>query len=482
MARFNTKKPTSKTTNLAGGQAFKQSDKMELVSLLLTNFVQDQFYRKADDAIARLTQIIGGLSDKKFAAKAILYARNVFGMRSITHVGAAVIANLVRGEQWTRAFFASVVRRPDDATEILSYYLATYGKPIPNALKDGLALGLSKFSDYQLAKYRGNGKGLTLIDAVNLVHVKPQDKNSEAFNALMENRLRSDDTWESMLTAAGSDVAKKAAVWRTLLSENKLGYFALLRNLRNIASQAPDAMSLALAQLTDEKAIKNPNNLVMPFRYLTAMDELSGHAKIIGALSDALEISLSNVPKFDGETLIALDVSGSMSGKPLRIGSVFAAVLAKANYADVMLFDTTARYAQFNPRDSVMSIANGISAPGGGTDFRVIFHGAKKRYDRIVILSDMQAWVGGHAPTHEFKAYKEKWSANPIIYSFDLNGHGSLQFPEQNILCLAGFNEAILDIMGVLEKDRNALINEIESTDIQRPIRSTAKTEATLEV
>ena len=35
--------------------------------------------------------------------------------------------------------------------------------------------------------------------------------------------------------------------------------------------------------------------------------------------------------KLDGETLVVLDGSGSMSGKPIKIGSLFAAVLIKAN-------------------------------------------------------------------------------------------------------------------------------------------------------
>jgi hypothetical protein len=63
-----------------------------------------------------------------------------------------------------------VVRRPDDAIEILAYYLAVYNKPIPNALKKGLGTALSRFDEYQLAKYRKSAAEISLVDVLNLVH------------------------------------------------------------------------------------------------------------------------------------------------------------------------------------------------------------------------------------------------------------------------------------------------------------------------
>jgi hypothetical protein len=45
MSKFNSTQKTPKTIteNHAGGQAFKQSSEMALVSLLLTSFVNNQF-------------------------------------------------------------------------------------------------------------------------------------------------------------------------------------------------------------------------------------------------------------------------------------------------------------------------------------------------------------------------------------------------------------------------------------------------------
>lgn len=89
MGRFNTGAVSvdeaQKTTNLAGGEAYSESPKLELVSLVLTSLVQDQFYRKADESLDVLRKLIPQ-AGPEFAAKAAIYARNEYGLRSISHV------------------------------------------------------------------------------------------------------------------------------------------------------------------------------------------------------------------------------------------------------------------------------------------------------------------------------------------------------------------------------------------------------------
>lgn len=470
MTRFNTK-TTSKVENLAGGLAYGQSPELELVSILLTSFANDQFYRSSNDTFNRLVSLIIDC-DKEFVAKAAVYARKQFGMRSISHVVASELAPHLQGKEWAKSFYTAIIHRPDDMGEILSYHVSKNGK-IPNAMKKGFARAFDNFSKYQLAKYRGEGKGFKLIDVVNLVHPIPTEKNSEAITALVKGELKSFDTWESELTKAGQNATSedeksefKKDVWINLIREKKIGYFALLRNLRNIIQQAPEVLSEAIAMLTTETLIKK--SLVLPFRYTTAFEEIAklNDGKIVRdvlmALNRAVDISVNNVPKFDGETLVVLDESGSMSGKPAQIGALFAAILVKSNNADLITFDDSARYRNINPMDSTITIAGSIHFHSGGTNFHSIFNTANKKYDRIIILSDMQGWQGYHTPTQSFNDYKARHNANPFIYSFDLNSYGSMQFPEQNVFALAGFSEKVFDIMKVLEQDKKALINEIK--------------------
>src|SRR3972149_7644505 len=133
MGRFNFKTEGTKITNVAGGLSFSQSPELELVSILLTSFANDTFYKSADDTFARLISLIIDC-DKEFVAKAAVYARKQFGMRSISHVVASELAVHLKGKEWAKKFYSAIVHRPDDMGEILSYHVSKNGK-IPNSMK-----------------------------------------------------------------------------------------------------------------------------------------------------------------------------------------------------------------------------------------------------------------------------------------------------------------------------------------------------------
>ncbi len=479
--KFNTllkRAARGNTINLAGGSAFTQSPKDELVSILLTATLGDQFYRSGDATAARVQELVAGTEDKAFVAKAAIYARTQAGLRSVSHLVAAELAHAVKGAPWTKRFYDRVVHRADDVLEILACYVATYATPIPNALKKGLGAALARFDEYQLAKYRRDSAELKLVDAVNLLH----PPHTEPLRKLIRGELAPAETWETKLTQAGAKAAEgatgdevaelKSAAWDELIASRKLGYFALLRNLRNILEQAPQCVDAALAMLVDDRLIAK--SLVLPFRYLTALEAVQASnlpraGDVLAAVSEAADKSLANVPHFDGRTLIALDGSGSMQGRPLAIGSLFAAVLAKANaQADVLVFSNDAAFVTLNRRDSTLTLTREIAgrAPGGGTNFHAIFQQAKAAYDRIVILSDMQGWIGHHAPTATFAAYKQRTAADPRVFSFDLAGYGTLQFPERHVYCLAGFSDKALQTMRFLEEDKHALLREIDAIEL----------------
>jgi len=503
MSKFNKKKAGTKTTNLAGGKSYKESPELELVSLLLTSFVKDQYYRDSGTALKQLEAVVKKLPDLSFGAKAGIYARTEFGMRSITHALASIIANEIKGQgvSWGKSFFNKVVYRTDDITEILANYFDKYSKDkkravLPNALKKGLAKAFDKFDAYQIAKYKGGTKEVSLLDAINLVRPRPTEKNAEALKKLVvDNKLSSDGTWETKLTKAGQTAKTeeekekfKADAWKELVGTRKIGYFALLRNLRNIAEQSPDMLDKALDMLRDEKLIKK--SLVLPFRFYTAYKEfknsrLDRARDIMVAIDDAVEISLNNVPKFDGSMLVALDDSGSMGGfgygdrdkqTPIEIGALFAAVLVKTNNCDFLMFSDDARYVNVNPKDSVMTITEHIAKNnhGGGTDFGYPFTRAKKKYDRIILMSDMQGWKetswgwgsSGVTAPKAFKTYQDKYGVGTHLYSFDLAGYGTLEFPENQVYCLAGFSDKVFDMMKLLEQDKKALVNKIKKVEL----------------
>ncbi|MHA1952506.1 MAG: TROVE domain-containing protein [Candidatus Heimdallarchaeaceae archaeon] len=350
-----------------GAPAYKYDSKMELITTVLTSFLQNKYYESANEEMERLEPLIN--KDPLFAAKLGIYARNEFGMRSISHFIAGEIGK-VKGQPWTRNFFNGVVRRADDMTEILAYHLNKYGKPIPNAMKRGLADALNRFDAYQLAKYRGEGKKVKLIDLINLIHPKTTHAPSitvsrdDYLNAISQERreqidvdnledtvqitpisalvlglLKSTETWESKLTEAGKDKdteKKKEEAWVDLVKNKKLPYFAALRNLRNIIFQAPEVLDQVCDIITNRKMLEK--SLVLPFRFLAAYNEIEKISEVDApekhfesevkkvknlkdkvdqakaAIENALNYSVHNLPKLEGRTLILTDNSGSMRG------------------------------------------------------------------------------------------------------------------------------------------------------------------------
>lgn len=495
MSKFNEKRKVEMTTNAAGGEAYKQSPELELVTILLNSFVSDDYYTKAGDQMKALTSVLSKVNPE-FAAKAAVYARNEFGMRSITHVLAGEICKHASGKPWAKEFYAAVIRRPDDMTEIMAYYFGKNGKKsaLPNALKKGFKKAFGKFDGYQLAKYRGDKNEVSLIDVVNLVRPKGTDRNTEALKALVEGTLKSENTFEAKLSAAGQGAktaeekaANKAEAWSDLVMSGKIGQFALLRNLRNIINDATDeVVDKACELLTTKSRIEK--SLILPFRYITALDEImpltgKNAKKVQRALNTATDLACANVPVFDGDTAVVVDLSGSMSspiagGKTRRdrVAALFGAIMAKANDADVYSFGNFCVHLPVNVNDSVLGMANWIvetnNSYGGnskyrvghGTNFQDIFMKLKTKYSRVFIFSDMEAWMGYHTPKTQLAEYKRKHNANDLkVYAFNLAANGTMQFPERNVFALRGFSEKIFDVIDSTERDKRALIREIEN-------------------
>jgi hypothetical protein len=476
------------TSNEAGGDAFTMTPRMALATQVLTCVLADSAYKNRAKGHADIKALVAQLhqaGDLAFAAQTALYARHVHGLRTISHVLAGEIA-LVQSNTltWRTGFFPKVVKRPDDALEIAAYVLAARpDKRLPNALTRGLAKALLKFDEQSLAKWDKDKAGLRLVDLANLTHPKAPKKH--ALHLLMKGTLPTPVTWETQLSAAGSseDPAKaKAQVWEKLLTDDSLGYMALVMNLRNIILQAPKAVPLACEVLADEERVRK--SLLLPTQFMSAYAALQGMdasadsecvRAVTTTLGQAMEMAAKNVPSFTGRTLIALDGSGSMGSgglfthNPFAIGALFTAMLLKANHsADYLCFSDHARFLRPNPEMPIMDLATWLDTHrnNGGTNFHSIFDAAAKAYDRVIILSDMQAWMtsiydSSNATATSLAAYQRRTGANPMIVAFDLQGSGTAQFPAKRVCQLAGWSEKVFDLIPMLESDPQALITEI---------------------
>lgn len=501
MSRFQTKKKprvgSRKTTNLAGGQAYDREPRTALASLVLTSMVQDTFYQSAEDQLDTLRALVAQLAqngDLQFAAKAAIYARHTHGLRSITHALAAEIAH-ARGEypkergSWGPEFFRAVVFRPDDMREIAGYWISNYAegdkKTLPNAMKRGFARKFGEYSADALAKYDGASTGeLTLRQLAHLCH--PRGGAGSTIYKLRAGKLDAADTHEVALTRAGQvgddeDVADaKSAAWADLFKRGKVKYLAALRNCRRIIETAPDCLDDLCVKLVSLDDIKGSK--VLPFQFLAAHDAVSAlngkHARrVLTAIEQGAELALSNVPKLKGRTLVCLDDSSSMlsSGAPERhkkpaiMGAMFTIALARANEdCDVMLFDEDARYLTISNNTTLFGGVEKIvsNLVGKGTNFHAPFQTANQPYDRIILLSDAQGWMGGTCPDKSLRDYERRHGVQPHVYSWDLVGSTTSQFPAPRIHALAGISDRVFDLMRSLEEDPKAMVNAIAAVNI----------------
>lgn len=493
MSKFNKKtKTTIKpkiVVNKGGGVGFAQGKEMELASILLTSFLSGNTHESESAQEKRISNLLDSFGDSNFPAKAAIFARNEFGMRSVSHLIASEIGERVKGAEWTKRFFKKVVRRPDDITEILSRTLTEQGT-VPNAMKKGLAASFSKFDEYQLAKYRGEGKEVSLIDAVNLLHPAPTPKNKSALKKLVADKLRSKETWEAKISETGKSEnveEAKTEAWADLITSERIGYLALVRNLRNILASVSDVKVIEKACDILKDKNKCKNSLIFPFTFWSAYFEVESMTiesvtkkLVMSALNKALEMSCDNIPVFDGRTLVAIDYSGSMGGTDIcnklsnrGVASLFATVLAKKNpTSDIVIFGDDCKYVKnFNADDSIFTnlknlmknnqyAGSGTVHVGHSTNFYSIFNSAKHKYDRIVIFSDMQAnsgygWSG-------LEDYSKKFGVKPLVIAVDLQGNGTTQF-KKDFVQVVGWSEKIFDLM---KNDAQTLVNRIKAIEL----------------
>lgn len=366
MGKYNSKKESVKPTvkNFMNEDAFLLKPKEELVSTVLTTFLQNSYYEREGEIVKRITDLVDKV-DPLFVAKLAIYVRNEGNLRSVSHLVSALLAKYVGGTDWGKRFYNRIVVRADDMSEIVSAYANLNGmglndlKKIPNSIKKGFKEALERLDAYQIDKYKMQNREVSLIDLVRLFHPKGNQKNAEAYKRLVNGESLADlyesKVLEKEMTKAGQvtkdatqeekDEAKREAITAVLDNVKGMPVMNLLRNLRNILLYAPDKVNDACEQLTIEKKILNSR--LLPFRFATAYAEIekiryddtkakptssivfeSEESKqqvtesrfnelkknLLDAIEGAIEIACQNIPVLDGNCAILVDDSGSCRG------------------------------------------------------------------------------------------------------------------------------------------------------------------------
>ena len=494
MSKFN-QKNTDKTVNREGYAAYKMDGKEQLVSAVLTTmFKEPKYYGSTDSDVVRLATVCVR-ENPEFLSRLACYARNEFNMRSVSHVLACVIAH--EANRYTRKTVRNIIVRPDDITEIMECYLQMYGKPFPNALKREIAKQIQCFDEYAVAKYNGRHQTMKFKDILRITHPTPKNEETEAlFRKILDDTLETPYTWETEVSRRGNN----KEVWNELIASGKVGYMALLRNMRNIIKSGADIETVLKIISSREQVLKSRQ---LPFRFYSAylMLQQAGFMTpdIHNALEQAITASIENMEPVTGRTLIAIDISGSMSAAIARNSTVrcndIAALLGAISSrlcedAVVCCFDCAGSWSavpdksgymikRYGKYDSILDICSKSRFNGGGTDMSLPMIYALEKdetarirpFDRVIYLSDNEcnnSYDGFDRTVQELiEKYRLKYNPDFWVHGVDLQGYGTPQFCGRNFNLIAGWSEKVLPFINLAEKGAGSLTKAIEEYEIE---------------
>jgi len=455
-----------------GAPGYARDPKSELFLLAVTSTVgEDTFYEAADARDARLRDLVArvAVEDFEWTLGLVGWLRTGALLRSVATVAAveAVRARLAAGEVGgNRALVRAALARADEPGELLAYWTSRYGRRLPQPVKRGVAdAAVNLYSERSLVKYDSAARGFRFADVLELTHPSPRDARQAAlFRYALDRRhdravdvpaelpvlaarelllaLPVDErravltgslgvpgdvlaqagmTWESL--AGWLQGPLDAVAWEAALPA--MGYMARLRNLRNLdeAGVSDQVASQVAARLADPDEVARSRQL--PLRFLSAY-RAAPSLRWAWALEQALQSSLANVPALPGRTLVLVDRSGSMFTPLARrsqvtradAAAVFGTALAlRAQAADLVEFGSRSRTVRVPRGASVLTVAERFGNLGG-TDTADAVRRHFAGHDRVVLVTDEQAWGGwgGEDPTRFVP------EAVPV-YTFNLAGY-----------------------------------------------------------
>jgi uncharacterized lipoprotein NlpE involved in copper resistance len=278
-------------------------------------------------------------------------------------------------------------------------------------------------------------------------------------------------------------------------------------------------------QLTDQNAILKGKQF--PFRYLTAYKAVGiiphnaakgdvdynafhdGIMKVRDALQTCMDVSVANVPKLKGKTLILIDNSGSMTSSHINedenrrardaykdrhgeqkvemfaadIAGLFGAMSAGiCDTSTVEAFATTFAEVPISLRDGVLTNAQKIRETYVNHNtyghLPIMDMTAKGRvFDRIILFSDMQCYAMNNADWDDIRAgktqsvaeafteYQRKVNPNAFLHCIDLTGYGTTLMPEgsHNVCALGGWSDKIFQFINMFEQDRQGIVDAVNN-------------------
>lgn len=366
---------------------------------------------------------------------------------------------------------------------------------------------------YQAVKYRQRG-GWTHRDLLRLAHPKVNDEGSSPQRAVLDWIAHEASTGEGPLPAIIADYidAQAAAsatqavqiiergngiswemlpthllnepqVWRALIDQG-LPTGALLRQLPRLTKLGVTrhVRTEIVAQLTDPEQLKrariHPVNVLVAAKTYAAGQGRGGEwtpdRHIVDALDQAFYAAFGAVEPAGKRTLLALDVSGSMSqsagGLPISCHEAEAAIslvtMATEPQADVVGFTAGGWAAKgsrrrlgwgnpgitelpISPRQRLDDVVHTINRqPMGGTDCALPMLWANHQgrvYDTVIVMTDNETWAGSVHPHQALAEYRQATGVNTrlVVAAFTSTGFSIADPADPGQLDVVGLDSAV---------------------------------------
>lgn len=425
---------------------------------------ESEFYENDETIADRIVELAGQVQPKTLADLAY-DARSHFHLRHVPLLLCAVLARTGSGSRLVSDTIAATIQRPDELSEFISVYAKVNGvdpsavkKKLSAQVKKGLSAAFGKFDRYQLSKYfsLSGEKGATVRgrDVLFMAHAKPKDDEQAALfrhiafkEAIAEGGA---DTWEVALSGG----ADKKETFERQLRDQKIGYLALLRNLRNMV-EANVGHDLIVQAIVARRGARR----VLPFRYVAAARACP---VMLPALDQALSEAMAGMPALPGKTVVLVDVSGSMdaklSGKSDLDRIDAAAALAAVIPGDVRVFTFSERVVEVKAERGLACIdavkrsqvhggtylGGAISSLTGSPHYSDIGRQGRgitaTEMDRLIVITDEQS--------HDHVAAPDVERAYLINVASARNGVGY----GERWCHLDGFSEQVLQWIAEYEK------------------------------
>lgn len=487
--------PTGLNHNLAAG--FSRTPRAELFLQAITEMAEDKYYETAEQRQARLTKnvkiVLGEPGGWSWICDLVTWLRKEAGMRSASIMIAAEAVSIGTKETGglsPRELVAVACQRADEPAEFLGYWLQNHGRKLPAPVKRGIAdAAVRLYNEYTALKYDGQSRTIRMADVIELTHPKPKDETQSAlFKYLVDNRHNRDSfnlealpkialdkkllslpegeriaafqagqtrdagwTWERV--AGWIPGGLTDAVWEGIIPT--MGYMATLRNLRNFdqAGVSPGVKKLVNEKLADPEQVAK--SLQFPYRFLSAWSNTES-LDWASSLETAANLSVKNIPEFEGRTLVIIDTSGSMQspvgGDRSKIQCVdaaalfgYALALRNVGRVDLVMFADTS--ATLTPPTkgasllrSVTTFRKQVGKVGYSTNTWAAIRKHYNGHDRIIVLTDEQSHDRGKNP-------------GCFMHFFNLSGYRYGTAPKDSrTFAYGGFTDQMFSTLPLLER------------------------------